>query len=472
MNKKILAMAVLLATATTLALGASADTHSSPLPITEPSPTVATGKEEPITPAKDAPSTEPRSNSAWQSLFSENGRRIEIDSASINKLGDGKMQAYGRILFDKPLPDAISGATYQILEALNTYDCEKRTFTTNRRIYRKDEKSLLRDETNKSKAELPVRSGTLDEKMLRAACRPGASDSKANFAATVTKAKAAADIHAPEPRKEILRADLGAAKLKPEAHGAEHPGPAVKHRSAAKPTKKSELTKAESYEHVHWAYEGRGGPENWGKLSQENILCDSGQRQSPIDIREGIRVDLDPIIFSYRPSHFRIIDNGHTIQAGLSDNRISLLGKDYELLQLHFHRPSEERINGKNFDMVAHLVHKSYDGKLAVVAILMERGNEHPLIQTLWNYLPLEPHQDVFPPGVAIDLNQMLPVKREYFTYMGSLTTPPCTEGVLWLVMRTPIQVSPEQIGIFSRLYPNNTRPIQPAHGRLIKESR
>ena len=300
MNKKILALAVLLATVTTLALGASADSHSSPAPKTESTPSVPASKEEPKAPAKDTPSTEPRANSAWQSLFTENGRRIEIDSASISKLGDGKTQAYGRILFDKPLPDAVSGGTYQILEALNTYDCEKRTFTTNRRIYRKDEKTLLRDENSKSKAELPVRSGTLDEKMLRAACRPGASDSKANFAATVTKAKAAADIHAPEPRKEILRADLGAAKPKADAHGTDHAAPAVKHSSVAKPAKKSEHSKAESFEHVHWAYEGRGGPENWGKLSPENKLCDSGQRQSPIDIREGIRVDLAPITFNYQ----------------------------------------------------------------------------------------------------------------------------------------------------------------------------
>ena len=229
---------------------------------------------------------------------------------------------------------------------------------------------------------------------------------------------------------------------------------------------------APSYDHVHWAYEGRGGPENWGKLDPANTLCDNGKRQSPIDIRDGIRVDLTPINFSYRPSHFRIIDNGHTIQAGVSDNRISLLGKDYELIQLHFHRPSEERINGRNFDMVAHLVHKAYDGQIAIVAVLMERGTEHPLVQTLWNYLPLERHVDVYPPGVAIDLNQLLPEKRDYITYMGSLTTPPCSEGVLWLVMKTPIQVSPEQIAIFARLYPNNARPVQPLNGRLIKESR
>jgi carbonic anhydrase len=147
-------------------------------------------------------------------------------------------------------------------------------------------------------------------------------------------------------------------------------------------------------------------------------------------------------------------------------------GKSYELIQFHFHKPSEEKVNGKNFDMVAHLVHKSDDGQLAVVAVLMERGSENPFIQTLWNNMPLEKNAAVEPPDVAINPLSFLPTTRNYYTYMGSLTTPPCSEGVLWLVMKQPVQISPEQLAIFSRLYRNNARPIQPAAGRLIKEGR
>lgn len=405
----------------------------------------------------------------WQPVFSEAGRRVEIDSASVKKGGDNKIQAYGRILFDKPLPDAVSGGTYQILEALNTYDCDKRSFSTSKRVFRKDEKTQVREENVASKAELPVRSGTLDEKLLRAACKPGGD--KASFNETVAKAKTAAEAHLPEPRKEIMRTHLGTAK--PAAHAAPaHDEPAAKSPHGTGKTAKKTSPPKENWDHVHWAYEGRGGPENWGKLDPANALCDAGKRQSPIDIREGIRVDLDPINFAYRPSMFRIVDNGHTIQAAVSDNRITVLGKDYDLVQLHFHRPSEERIGGRSFDMVAHLVHKSYDGQLAVVAILIERGRENPVIQTLWNYIPLERNQELLPPSAAIDLNQLLPEKRGYYTYMGSLTTPPCSEGVLWLVMQTPTQVSPEQLAIFTRLYANNARPIQPRHDRLIKESR
>ncbi|RTL27739.1 MAG: carbonic anhydrase family protein, partial [Rhodocyclaceae bacterium] len=202
-------------------------------------------------------------------------------------------------------------------------------------------------------------------------------------------------------------------------------------------------------------------------------LCGSGERQSPIDIREGIKVDLEPIQFDYHPSNFRIVDNGHTIQVNLGQgNTMSVMGRVYDLVQFHFHRPSEERVNGRGFDMVVHLVHKDLDGRLAVVAVLLERGKANALIQTLWNNLPLEKDADYSPDGVSIDLNQFLPENRSYYTYMGSLTTPPCSEGVLWMVMKQPQPIAAEQIAIFSRLYPMNARPIQSVRSRLIKESR
>ncbi len=222
---------------------------------------------------------------------------------------------------------------------------------------------------------------------------------------------------------------------------------------------------------LHWSYEGEGGPLSWGKLSPANVKCDIGERQSPIDIRDGIHVDLDPLTFDYKPSRFSVIDNGHTIQVNLSaGNFINVSGRTYELVQFHFHKPSEERINGRNFEMVAHLVHKDGDGKLAVVAVLIERGKAQALVQSVWNNLPLEKNETVQALS-TMDLNQILPTRRQYYTYMGSLTTPPCSEGVLWLVMKESIEMSPEQLAIFSRLYPMNARPIQKAAGRLIKES-
>lgn len=220
-----------------------------------------------------------------------------------------------------------------------------------------------------------------------------------------------------------------------------------------------------------WSYEGETGPEQWGKLNPEWAKCASGERQSPIDIRDGIKVDLEPVMFDYQSSYFTIVNNGHTVQVNVSGgNYITLTGRKYELMEFHFHRPSEEKVNGRNFEMVAHLIHKNLEGKLLVIAVLIESGMQHGLIQTLWANLPLEKKEPVVPVS-PIDLKQILPAHREYYTYMGSLTTPPCSEGVQWIVIKEPIQASPQQIEIFSRLYPMNARPVQAASGRLIKES-
>lgn len=219
-----------------------------------------------------------------------------------------------------------------------------------------------------------------------------------------------------------------------------------------------------------WSYGGDTGPAHWASLKPEFSQCGSGQRQSPIDIRDGIPVELDPIAFDYHPSAFRVIDNGHTVQVNLAPgNRITVNGRRYELTQFHFHRPSEERLNGKQFDMVVHLEHKDIEGKLATLAVLIAEGKGHPLVQQVWNNLPLEKFTEQ--PGLAtIDLNQILPEQRQYVTYMGSQTTPPCQEGVLWMVMKQPVTASPEQMAIFARLYPMNARPVQPSAGRLIKD--
>ncbi|QOY93910.1 carbonic anhydrase family protein [Massilia sp. UMI-21] len=222
---------------------------------------------------------------------------------------------------------------------------------------------------------------------------------------------------------------------------------------------------------THWSYEGEYGPANWSNINSNWARCSTGNRQSPIDLRDGIKVDLEQIVFDYHPSSFREIDNGHTIQVTVGGGNFLTVGNmSYELQQFHFHRPSEERINGKGTEMVIHLVHRSFEGKLLVLAVLLERGRANPLIQTVWNHLPLEKQQTVSP-SIVIDPNEALPERREYFTYMGSLTEPPCTEDVLWIVMKQPMQASPAQMALFSRLYPLNARPIQPSNGRMIKES-
>lgn len=307
---------------------------------------------------------------------------------------------------------------------------------------------------------------------------------KPQLASTYSKEayKAAARRAAPVDTQYMQEADVLSAKIAARLaalRARNAAKPVLRHKKivvAAKPSAEQETTVADGHGPsgqlpAHWSYEGEGAPIRWGKLNPDWAKCDLGTRQSPIDIRDGIRVELEPIVFDYKPARFNVLDNGHTVQVNLGGgNHITVMGKMYELVQFHFHRPSEERINGRASDMVVHLVHKDADGKLAVVAVLLMGGNPNGLVQTIWNNLPLERNDPVVPASL-IDMNQLLPERREYYTYMGSLTTPPCSEGVLWMVMKQPVQLSADQIAIFSRLYPMNARPIQAGSGRLIKES-
>jgi carbonic anhydrase len=278
------------------------------------------------------------------------------------------------------------------------------------------------------------------------------------------------DAASPNLVRVVARASLAQETVAPTGTGSAHAVAPTARRAAADLQKPPAHGGGDTHA-AHWSYEGSAGPEGWGQMKPEFAKCSSGSRQSPIDIRDGIKVSLDAVAFDYKPSAFRVLDNGHTVQVNVAaGNSIEVMGRRYELLQFHFHRPSEERINGKQFDMVVHLVHKDLDGRLAVVAVLLERGSVLPVIQNVWNNLPLEKGDEVLA-RLPLDLGALLPGERSYFTYMGSLTTPPCSEGVLWMVMKNPVQVSAEQIGIFSRLYPMNARPIQSASGRLIKES-
>ncbi len=222
---------------------------------------------------------------------------------------------------------------------------------------------------------------------------------------------------------------------------------------------------------LHWSYSGPAGPQTWGGLKPDFALCAKGQRQSPIDIQGGLPVELEPVQFNYKASRFGVVDNGHTVQANLAaGNFIEVGGRRFELQQFHFHRPSEERIDGRQFEMSLHLVHKDERGRLAVVALLLDRGSPHPAVQKVWNSLPLE-KQEELPARAPLELAELLPDNQSYYTYMGSLTTPPCSEGVQWIVMRHPVSVSAAQIELFARLYPMNARPLQQVAGRRILQS-
>ncbi|MDZ7938013.1 MAG: carbonic anhydrase family protein [Rhodoferax sp.] len=227
-------------------------------------------------------------------------------------------------------------------------------------------------------------------------------------------------------------------------------------------------------EDVHWTYEGEKGPQAWGKLKPDFNLCALGKRQSPINIEEDrtLQGPAEPLLFNYAPSIGTVVNNGHTIQVDVQgDNSITVRGGRYRLVQFHFHAPAEEQINGKRTAMVAHLVHRNDDGQLAVVAVLLEPGNVNPFIDKVWTYMPLEINDRVRMPSGMLNLNELLPADQRYYQFMGSLTTPPCSEGVLWMVLKSPMPISPAQLKLFTQLYPMNARPVQAVNGRPVREA-
>lgn len=472
---------------------------------------------------------------------------VEIDRDSI-RLDSGGSRAWSRVRLEREARDV--AGSYDSIRAENLYDCAQRRFTTLRRAYFLAE-GLVREEDVARRRANQVKPGSLDERLLNLACKPGS-----NLAGQGDKAgKPASDVHrddataAPKPMHADLRrgTDGDAARVfvvadaatdkpkliqlpaidksalaqaaaaqeaaaranqeaggktapvkppapvmtkvppagKAEAHAPEplsekrirelhyaNSGPPRISRKKAPTAPSAEAENPAQHMHQHWSYEGETGPANWAKLRPDYAACASGKRQSPIDIRDGIRVNLEAIRFDYKPMQFRIVDNGHTVQVNLGEgSSLSVMGKRYALQQFHFHRPSEERISGRSYDMSVHLVHRNDEGQLAVLAVLLEKGTEHSLIQTLLNNLPLEQDTEMAPEEV-IDPGKLLPENRAYWTYMGSLTTPPCTEGVLWMVMKQALQVGSEQVSIFSRVFRNNSRPTQAHNGRMIKETR
>jgi carbonic anhydrase len=221
-----------------------------------------------------------------------------------------------------------------------------------------------------------------------------------------------------------------------------------------------------------WSYEGDEGPKRWGDLQPNFATCKTGQRQSPIDIRDAKKESLPPIQFNYKPSPLAIINNGHTIQINYAPGSFITVGdKRYQLKQFHFHHPSEEHINGKPFDMVIHLVHADDEGHLAVIAVLLRKGSANPIIQKLWENLPQTEGKEQTVPGVQVNAAALLPQSLAYYTFDGSLTTPPCSEQVRWFVLKTPVEVSADEIAAFSKVYPHNARPTQPLNGRAVDES-
>lgn len=224
----------------------------------------------------------------------------------------------------------------------------------------------------------------------------------------------------------------------------------------------------------HWSYEGEGSPEHWSEVSAENQMCKQGQNQSPIDINNMLKAHINPLKSSYIDSPFSIINNGHTIQASFAQDAKDVViidGIPFHLQQLHFHAPSENTLHGKHYAMEMHLVHKNADGDIAVVAVMFEAGAPNSELTKLWQSMPANTAEKTTELKQKIDVNKLLPKDLTHYRFSGSLTTPPCSEGVRWLVMKTPVTLSEQQLNQFTTvMHHDNNRPVQPLHGRVIVE--
>lgn len=228
-----------------------------------------------------------------------------------------------------------------------------------------------------------------------------------------------------------------------------------------------------------WHYEGAEGPANWGKLSPAFAACGEGRAQSPIDItKPSTDGSLAELRATFPPSALRIVhhahmadgvNNGHTIQINYSEgDTLAIGGKAYQLVQYHFHAPSEHTVDGRHFPMEMHMVHKAGDGQLAVIGVFIEEGAHNTAFDPVWGNLPKEKGVETHMTAVDVDVDQLLPKARTTYRYEGSLTTPPCSEGVAWQVMTEPISLSADQIARFTAIVKGNNRPVQPLNGRRL----
>ena len=242
-------------------------------------------------------------------------------------------------------------------------------------------------------------------------------------------------------------------------------------------TKTVSVTEEQAQEHdlqsTAWSYEGATGPESWGELDEQYAACVNGSEQSPINIELSeaeTNKTIEEVNIQYGPTTFSVINNGHTIQANTASvtNKIILDETEYQLVQFHFHTPSEHQFNGQPYEMELHLVHQNESGELAVLGLMIQEGSMNEYLQPVWAALQEEITEEDISLSEPVQLQTLLPKDQTFLHYNGSLTTPPCTEEVEWIILEQPIELSQEQIQVFQQIFPDNHRPIQPLNEREV----
>lgn len=291
----------------------------------------------------------------------------------------------------------------------------------------------------------------------------------------VERIRAALAQHPEKSRMQVLVGDQPLSSIAPSGPttAPAKPKPRARPRAQTPAESAAAGTTGTPILETRWAYSGAQGPEHWGQIRPAYSGCASGQRQAPIqiDTRQTLQGPAEPLHLAYASSGGRVAHTGQTIQVAVAgQNTLTVRGSTFHLQHLQFHHPAEVRIDDKTHAMAVHLLHRNEQGQMAMLVVPLKVGEAHPEIHKIWTHMPLEVNDSVPLLAGLLNPQALLPKDPHYYQFMGSLSAPPCTEGVLWLVMKQAVTISPEQLRLFAQLFPMNARPLQSLNGRVVRE--
>lgn len=407
----------------------------------------------------------------WVTVSRDGSREIQIDRGGIVMSDAGTRVAWARMVLS---PEEAGRAGYTEVLALNRFDCLNRGFSTIRRRYLDARSVVVREEEVRDQAMRPVSRGGVDDRLWQEICRPPSSRDLVGLAEKAERLAAALESVPSAPAATPpVSASRPSPRVTPGPALAEAPKGEERPVASAPPAPPAKPPVAVRHPRPDWSYDDPYGPLSWGKLRPEWSACDSGKRQSPIELQSGLVVNLEPVEFDYSPSFFRVIDTGRLLRIQTGEGLgARIRGERFELIYIEVHRPGEARVDGVIHDLSVDLHHRAADGRMAVVSVQFRAGTvPNPVIATWLSSLPLE-RGGQYAPSFGVDLRPLLPRDPAHFLYIGSLTSPPCTEGVLRVVMKQPMTVSWEQLGVIAQLHPPSARPLQDGFDRRVLESR
>ena len=400
----------------------------------------------------------------WVKLNENSSSKLMLDKQSVLKQ-DSLIKAWVKVEHKVPQKNLETvGTEYNLSKLLWFFDCTTQKSATSQVFQYLGNELVYSAGVDPKNAEFiePVPESDVDIAMRHVclANKPASTPAESKPAAE----KPGAPAVKPE-KSEAQRAETKAETI------AEKPEPAAKPvaASGAQPDKQG-AAKAEAHK-IHWTYEGKQGPDNWAKLSPEFAACETGRNQSPVNIENTMRASLKPLRGIQKFPAKDIVNNGHTVQVNFKEgNMLVLDSAPYQMKQVHFHAPSENTINNKSYPLEAHFVHADAKGNLTVIGVMFKEGEANPGLEKLWSQLPGKEGEPIMLKNRVIP-SELIPENRAYYRFSGSLTTPPCSEGVRWLLMKTPMTASKAQIEAFERAVKHhNNRPVQALNGRVIIE--